>query len=112
VRAHVAEFIGTFALVFAGCGAIAVGKLPDTGIALAFGLVIAVRRPPFRTAGLFPADSLRSPVSDPLAADDPARVLGQLSRRIWMKRSWAGARYGTFRVELMLWSIGGRVDDR
>lgn len=42
MRAHVAEFIGTFALVFAGCGAIAVGKLPDTGIALAFGLVIAV----------------------------------------------------------------------
>jgi len=42
VRAHVAEFIGTFALVFAGCGAIAVGKLSDTGIALAFGLVIAV----------------------------------------------------------------------
>jgi aquaporin NIP len=42
VRAHVAEFIGTFALVFAGCGAIAVGKLPDTGVALAFGLVIAV----------------------------------------------------------------------
>lgn len=42
MRAHVAEFIGTFALVFAGCGAIAVGKLPDTGVALAFGLVIAV----------------------------------------------------------------------
>lgn len=42
MRAHVAEFIGTFALVFAGCGAIGVGKLPDTGIALAFGLVIAV----------------------------------------------------------------------
>jgi MIP family channel proteins len=42
MRAHVAEFIGTFALVFAGCGAIAVGKLPDTGVAIAFGLVIAV----------------------------------------------------------------------
>jgi MIP family channel proteins len=42
MRAHVAEFIGTFALVFAGCGAIAVGKLPDTGVAFAFGLVIAV----------------------------------------------------------------------
>lgn len=42
MRAHVAEFIGTFALVFAGCGAIAVGKLPETGDALAFGLVIAV----------------------------------------------------------------------
>jgi aquaporin NIP len=42
VRAHVAEFIGTFALVFAGCGAIAVGKLPQAGVALTFGLVIAV----------------------------------------------------------------------
>lgn len=42
MRAHTAEFIGTFALVFAGCGAIAVGKLPDTGVALTFGLVIAV----------------------------------------------------------------------
>ena len=42
MRAHVAEFVGTFALVFAGCGAIAIGKLPDTGIAITFGLVIAV----------------------------------------------------------------------
>ncbi|MGD0861773.1 MAG: MIP family channel protein [Candidatus Limnocylindrales bacterium] len=42
MRAHVAEFIGVFALVFAGCGAIAVGKLPDTGVAIAFGLAIAV----------------------------------------------------------------------
>ncbi|MFI5225919.1 MAG: MIP family channel protein [Candidatus Limnocylindrales bacterium] len=42
MRAHAAEFIGTFALVFAGCGAIAVAKLPLTGVALAFGLVIAV----------------------------------------------------------------------
>jgi MIP family channel proteins len=41
-RAYAAEFIGAFALVFAGCGAIAIGKLPDTGVALAFGLVIAV----------------------------------------------------------------------
>lgn len=42
MRAHVAEFIGTFALVFAGCGAIAVGRLADAGIAMTFGLVIAV----------------------------------------------------------------------
>ena len=42
MRAHVAEFIGTFALVFFGCGAVAVGQLPPVGIALAFGLVIAV----------------------------------------------------------------------
>jgi MIP family channel proteins len=46
VRAHAAEALGTFALVFFGCGAIAVdarsGALGHTGIAAAFGLVIAV----------------------------------------------------------------------
>ena len=46
MRAHLAEALGTFALVFLGCGAIAVdaqsGQLGHTGIALAFGLVIAV----------------------------------------------------------------------
>jgi MIP family channel proteins len=42
VRAHVAEFVGTFVLVFAGCGAIAVGRLDTAGIAVAFGLAIAV----------------------------------------------------------------------
>lgn len=41
MRAYLAEFIGTFALVFFGCGAIANG-LPPTAVALAFGLVIAV----------------------------------------------------------------------
>jgi MIP family channel proteins len=38
--ALVAEAIGTFALVFAGCGAIAVGALQDAGVAAAFGLAI------------------------------------------------------------------------
>lgn len=42
MRAHVAELIGTFALVFFGCGAIAIGRLDTAGVALAFGLVIAV----------------------------------------------------------------------
>lgn len=41
MRAHVAEFIGTFALVFFGCGAIAEG-FPPTAAALAFGLAIGV----------------------------------------------------------------------
>ena len=41
MKAHLAEFIGTFALVFFGCGAIANG-LPPTAVALAFGLVIAI----------------------------------------------------------------------
>lgn len=41
MRAYPAEFIGTFALVFFGCGAIADG-LPPTAVALAFGLAIGV----------------------------------------------------------------------
>ena len=45
-RALVAEAIGTFALVFAGCGAIMVdsktGQLGHLGVAFAFGLVIMV----------------------------------------------------------------------
>ena len=41
MRAHVAEFVGTFALVLFGCGAIADG-LDPTAVALTFGLVIAV----------------------------------------------------------------------
>ena len=35
-----AEAIGTFTLVFAGCGAIAVGTLGDAGVDAAFGLAI------------------------------------------------------------------------
>jgi MIP family channel proteins len=46
MRAHLAEGLGTFALVFAGCGAIAVdaqtGQLGHTGVAASFGLVIVV----------------------------------------------------------------------
>lgn len=40
--ALVAEAVGTFILVFAGCGAIAVGTLPPTGVAASFGLAIMV----------------------------------------------------------------------
>ena len=40
--ALVAEAIGTFILVFAGCGAIAIGSLPPAGVAAAFGLAIMV----------------------------------------------------------------------
>lgn len=36
------EALGTFILVFAGCGAIAIGTLPPTGVAAAFGLAIMV----------------------------------------------------------------------
>jgi glycerol uptake facilitator-like aquaporin len=45
-RRLTAEFVGTFALVFAGCGAIMVdaktGALGHLGVALSFGLVIMV----------------------------------------------------------------------
>src|SRR6478735_11123227 len=44
VRLLTAEFVGTFALVFAGCGAIMVdsktGALGHVGVAISFGLVI------------------------------------------------------------------------
>jgi MIP family channel proteins len=40
--ALIAEALGTFVLVFAGCGAIVVGTLPPTGVAAAFGLAIMV----------------------------------------------------------------------
>ena len=40
--ALVAEALGTFILVLAGCGAIVVGSLPATGVAAAFGLAIMV----------------------------------------------------------------------
>ncbi len=40
--ALVAEAIGAFSLVFAGCGAIAVGSLGPAGVAAAFGLAIMV----------------------------------------------------------------------
>lgn len=40
--ALIGEALGTFILVFAGCGAIAVGSLPGSGVAAAFGLAIMV----------------------------------------------------------------------
>jgi aquaporin NIP len=42
LRPHVAEFIGTFALVFIGCGTVAIGKLDALGGAIAFGGTIAI----------------------------------------------------------------------
>jgi aquaporin Z len=43
MRRYVAEAVGTFAVVFAGCGAAAIGgaRLGDAGVALAFGLALA-----------------------------------------------------------------------
>ena len=42
MRAHVAEFVGTFVLVFAGCGAVVIGRIGPVGVALTFGLVIGL----------------------------------------------------------------------
>lgn len=42
MRAHVAEFVGTFVLVFAGCGAIVIGRISPVGVALTFGLAIGL----------------------------------------------------------------------
>lgn len=47
IRSLIAEFIGTFALVFVGCGAVisdnlTKGSVSHTGICLAFGLVVMV----------------------------------------------------------------------
>lgn len=42
MRAHVAEFVGTFVLVFAGCGAVVIGRVSPVGVALTFGLVIGL----------------------------------------------------------------------
>ena len=42
LRPHVAEFIGTFALVFFGCGTVALGNRDVLGGAIAFGGAIAI----------------------------------------------------------------------
>ena len=50
-KALYAEFMGTFALLFAGTGAIAAGKADLLGVALAHGIAIAVAVSAF--AGIF-----------------------------------------------------------
>ncbi len=45
---YLAEFVGSFGLVFAGCGAIVIntlsgGRVTHVGIGLTFGLVVAAR---------------------------------------------------------------------
>ncbi len=42
LRPHVAEFIGTFALVFIGCGTVAIGKVDALGGAIAFGGTLGI----------------------------------------------------------------------
>ncbi len=53
-RALVAEAIGTFALVFAGCGALMVDakthQLGHVGVAITFGLVISSGSPRWATS--------------------------------------------------------------
>jgi len=90
LRPHVAEFIGTFVLVFAGCAAITVGKLSPAGVALTFALVIATM---VYTFGHISGGQFNPAVSIGLAAGG--------------HQSWARA--GTFIVAQCLGAIAGAV---
>ena len=90
LRPHVAEFIGTFVLVFAGCAAITVGKLSPAGVALTFALVIATM---VYTFGHISGGQFNPAVSIGLATGG--------------HQSWARA--GTFIVAQFLGAIAGAV---
>jgi aquaporin NIP len=90
LRPHVAEFIGTFVLVFAGCAAITVGKLSPAGVALTFALVIATM---VYTFGHISGGQFNPAVSIGLATGG--------------HQSWARA--GTFIVAQCLGAIAGAV---
>jgi aquaporin NIP len=90
LRPHVAEFIGTFVLVFAGCAAITVGKLSPEGVALTFALVIAIM---VYTFGHISGGQFNPAVSIGLATGG--------------HQSWARA--GTFIVAQCVGAIAGAV---
>lgn len=81
MRRYVAEAVGTFCVVFAGCGAMAVGasRLGDTGVALAFGLAVAAMTmilAPISGAHLSPAVTLAMAATGRLPTRDVAPYVG------------------------------------
>lgn len=81
MRRYVAEAIGTFGVVFAGCGAAAAGgaRLGDAGVALAFGLAAAAMTmilAPISGAHLNPAVTAAMAVTGRLRSRDVAPYVG------------------------------------
>jgi len=76
-RAMTAEAIGTFALVFAGCGAIMVDakthQLGHVGVAITFGLVIMFVANAYRQAGAHAVEGFRKVLLGIIADDDDRR---------------------------------------
>jgi aquaporin NIP len=102
-RRCLAEAIATFALVFAGCGAIVVnsergGTLGDVGIAASFGLVIMVMI--YATghvsgAHINPAVTIAFTATRHFAARDaaayiPAQLLGAVAGALALRLAWDG----------------------
>lgn len=81
MRRYVAEAVGTFGVIFAGCGAAIVGgpRLGDTGVALAFGLALAAMTlilAPISGAHLNPAVTAASVLLGRLRAREAAPYVG------------------------------------
>ena len=81
MRRYVSEAVGTFGVVFAGCGAAAVGaaRLGDTGVALAFGLALAAMTmilAPISGAHLNPAVTVAMAVAGRFRVRDVGPYIG------------------------------------
>jgi aquaporin Z len=77
MRKYVAEAVGTFAVVFTGVGALAIGgaRLGDAGVALAFGLAVAAMTlvlSPLSGAHMNPAVTVAMAIAGRLPARDVA----------------------------------------
>ncbi|MEZ4297043.1 MAG: aquaporin [Polyangiaceae bacterium] len=81
MRRYVAEAVGTFGVIFAGCGAVAVGgaRLGDTGVALAFGLALAAMTlvlAPISGAHMNPAITVAMALAGRIRARDVGPYVG------------------------------------